>query len=295
MPIVELPDARLHYDTAGEAGSPVLLIMGFGVPGHLWMNQIPALSRRHHVAWFDNAGAGKTVRRPAPAARARPRLPTMRRFGQHAVAVLDALGWDRAHIVGVSMGGMVAQELALHHPDRVRSLALVVTHAGGVRNALPPPRALGLFLTGFLGPRAGRTRALERLIFPDAYLAAVDVAPLRRALSDHVVAAAPRRDRLFQIAAVMTHGTARRLPALAATPTLVVKAAQDRLIRPRETHRLHTLIPGSRLLELPDAGHAVLHQCADELNAALLDHFAAADRAADRPGDRSRDHARDQA
>ncbi len=272
MPHVDLPDARLFYETSGEAGTPVLLIMGFGVPGHMWLNQIPALAERHRVAWFDNAGAGKTQRR-------RTRPPTMRDLGRHATGVMDALGWDRAHVVGVSMGGMVAQELALGHQDRVRSLSLLVTHAGGVRNMLPPARALGLFLAGFLGPRAARARALERLIFPDAYLRGVDVTPLRRALADHVVAAAPAGERALQIAAVMTHRTARRLPTLASTPTLVVKASLDRLIRPRECHRLHTLIPGSRLLELPDAGHAVLHQCAAQLNDALLDHFARADRA----------------
>jgi pimeloyl-ACP methyl ester carboxylesterase len=270
---VDLPDARLFYETSGESGTPVLLIMGFGVPGHMWLNQIPTLATRHRVAWFDNVGAGGRTEGK------RSKLPTMRDLGRHAVAVMDALGWDRAHVVGVSMGGMVAQELALGHTSRIRSLSLVVTHAGGLRNALPPARALALFLTGFLGPRARRARALERLIFPDDYLAGVDVAPLRRALSDHVVAAAPARDRMLQIAAVMTHRTARRLPALADTPTLVVKAAKDRLIRPRECHRLHTLIPNSRLLELPHAGHAVLHQCADELNDALLDHFARADRA----------------
>lgn len=268
---VDLPDARLHYETAGDRGSPVLLIMGFGVPGHMWMNQIPALAERHRVAWFDNCGAGgKTEAR-------RRRRYTMRDFGRHAVGVLDALGWDRAHVVGVSMGGMIAQEVALGHKGRVRSLSLVVTHPGGLRNLVPPPASLALFARGFLGPRRLRARALERLIFPDAYLAGVDVAPLRTALSG-VAAAAPDRDRLLQIAAVLTHRAGPRLRTLAGTPTLVVKAAQDRLIRPSQCHRLHTLIPGSRLVEFEDAGHAILHQCADRLNGVLLDHFERVDR-----------------
>jgi pimeloyl-ACP methyl ester carboxylesterase len=272
MPFVELPDARVHYASAGHAGSPVLLVMGFGVPGRMWLNQIESFSRRHRVAWFDNAGAGETTR-------SRRRPPSMRDLGRHAVAVLDALGWEHAHIVGVSMGGMIAQEVALGWRSRVKSLSLIATHAGGLRNLSPPPASLLAFARAFLGPRAHRARVLEGLIFPDEYLRGVDVAPLRHALRDHVVSAAPARDRLHQIAAIMGHRTARRLPALEGTPTLVVKASRDRLVRPAEHHRLHRLIPGSRLVEFEDAGHAILHQCAGRLNDVLLDHFARADRA----------------
>ena len=271
MPFVELPDARVHFATRGEQGSPVLLVMGLGVPGHMWLNQIDAFAARHRVAWFDNAGAGQT--RPV-----RRRRVTMRDLGRHAVAVLDALGWDAAHVVGVSMGGMIAQELALEHPRRIRSLTLVATHAGGLRNLLPPPRSLMLFGRGLLGPRAGRAEAFERLIFPEEYLRTTDVAPLRAALRDHVVSAAPARDRLLQIAAVLGHRAGPRLHALAGTPTLVIKASRDRLIRPSAHHRLHLLIPGSRLIEFEDAGHAILHQCADRLNDVLLAHFAEIDR-----------------
>lgn len=271
MPYVELPDARVHYATAGDGGTPVLLVMGFGVPGHLWLNQIDALSPRHRVAWFDNAGAGQTTR-------SRRRPATMHDLGRHAIAVLDALGWPDAHVVGVSMGGMIAQEIALSWPSRVRSLTLVATHAGGLRALTPPPRSLLMFLRAFLGPRRQRARVLEQLIFPEAYLRSIDVAPLRRALRDQVVSAAPARDRLLQISAILGHRTARRLHALADMPTLVVKASLDRLVKPAEHHRLHRLIPNSRLVEFEDAGHAILHQCAARLNELLLAHFADADR-----------------
>jgi 3-oxoadipate enol-lactonase len=270
MAFVELPDARVYYNSAGSDGPPVLLVMGFGVPGHMWLNQIEALAGRHRVAWFDNAGAGQTTRsRRTPA--------TMRDLARHAVAVIDALGWADAHVVGVSMGGMVAQEMALTWRGRVRSLSLIATHAGGLRNLSPPPRSLLAFGRGFLGPRRQRAEVLERLIFPAEYLATVDVAPLRQALREQVVSAAPARDRLLQIAAVLRHRTAHRLHTLASTPTLVVKASRDRLIRPSEHHRLHRLIPGSRLVEFEEAGHAILHQCAERLNAVLLEHFARVD------------------
>jgi len=99
MPFVDLHDARVHYDLRGDRGSPVLLVMGFGVPGHMWMNQISAFAPHHQVAWFDNAGAGETS--------ARVRL-RMHDLGRHALAVADALDWRDVHVVGVSMGGMIA-------------------------------------------------------------------------------------------------------------------------------------------------------------------------------------------
>ena len=270
MPYVQLDDATLFYETHGDRGSPVLLIMGFGVPGHLWTNQVQAFAGRHRVAWFDNCGAGRS--------RKGRRLPySTRDLARHAAGVMDALGWGDAHVVGVSMGGMIAQELALEHRARVRSLSLLVTHAGGLLNMTPTPRALALFVRGFLGPPAGRVRALEQLIYPEQYLASINRAEVARALRDEVASAATRRERLEQIAVVARHNTARRLRRLAGLPTVVVKAERDVLLRPRACHRLHELIPGSRLLVFEDAGHAVVHQCAEPLNSALLEHFRDAD------------------
>jgi pimeloyl-ACP methyl ester carboxylesterase len=270
MPYVQLDDARLYYDTEGDRGSPVVLIMGFGVPGAMWRNQVAALSRAHRVTWFDNCGAGSS--------RSHRRLPyTTRDLARHVAGLMDALGWPDAHVAGVSMGGMIAQEVALRHRQRVRSLALLVTHAGGVRNLIPNPRGLALFARGFLGPRSRRVEAMQRLIYPDAYLAAADRDRIGQALRDHVVGAASTRERLGQIAAVMSHRTGRRLRALEGLPTVVFKANEDVLLRPSACHRLHELIPGSKLVELEDAGHAVLHQCADRVNRELLAHFGAAD------------------
>ncbi len=265
---VDVPGARLHYDTAGEAGTPVLLVMGFGAPGRMWRKQVPALAARHRVAWFDNAGAGES--------RASVRLPTMVDMAGHAVGLADALGWDRMHVVGVSMGGMIAQELALSFRDRVRSLSLLVTHAGGVTSGLPSARAMSLFVRGFMGPRAGRADALQRLVFADDYLAGADRERISSVLDGEVVASGGARERLGQISAVLRHRAGPRLAQLAGLPTLVVKAGKDVLVRPRESDRLHALIPGSRLVEFRDAGHAVLLERSREVSELLLAHFAAA-------------------
>ena len=273
MPYVQLMDARMSYETQGHAGSPVLLIMGFGVPGRFWSGQVPAIATRHKVAWFDNCGSGDTEttgwRPMTTAAQAR-----------HAVGVLDALKWPDAHIVGVSMGGMIAQEIALRHRSRVRSLSLVVSHAGGWRNVLPTAPGLLLFLAGFLGPRRRRARALEQLIYPPHYLAMLDSHEIRTTLEEQIATAGTRSDRIRQLLAVLGHSTKGRLHQLAGLPTLIVSADQDVLVRPAACRQLHQLIAGSRLVVYPKAGHGLLHQCATELNGELLQHFAEVDDAA---------------
>lgn len=264
----------LHYDTAGE-GTPVLLIKGFAMRGRVWRFQIPSLAERHHVAWFDHRGIGASAElEPAVAKRWR-----MAHMAEDALGVMDHLGFDRAHVVGVSMGGMVAQHLALRAPDRVRSLSLIATHPGGIWAALPTRRGLGCFL------RASRAKdydvrvdALKPLLFPADYLAQ----PANQAFADRVIredfaVEPPKPTRRAQLRAVLRHRAHKHLGQLSGLPTLIVKPAADILIRPGQSDRLHRLIPGSRLLTLDDAGHGVIRQSHAQLNGALLAHFAAAE------------------
>ncbi|MEZ4267584.1 MAG: alpha/beta fold hydrolase [Myxococcota bacterium] len=270
MPHLDVGDARLYYEATGDSGTPVLLIMGFAVPMTMWSAQVPALSERHRVLAFDNRGAGKSV--------AAAGLYTMRGFAEDAVRLLDHLGFESAHVTGVSMGGMIAQELALRHTDRVRSLTLVATHAGGLRSVVPTMRGLKLFTSSHLGDPSARLANLRRLLYTDSFLASQDGAQVAHKLRDALGETPPGSARAAQFGAILRHRTARRLGALTGIPTLIVKPAQDLLVAPRHSDRLHKLIPGSRLLEIADGGHGVLGQCADRLNRELLAHFANADR-----------------
>lgn len=260
---------RLAYDTAGAEGSPVLLVMGYTMPGRAWIHQIPTLAKAHRVAWFDHRGVGET-RAPAGAY-------TIAQLAEDSRRLLDHLGWDRAHVVGVSMGGMVAQELALAEPERLRSLTLIATHAGGGLARVPPLTGLACFVEANLGPRARRLRAVQRLLFPDEFLGTCDQAWLTEVMRADFGTPIPLRYRLSQLAAVLRHGTAPRLAGLGRIPTLVVKPSRDVLIRPQESDRLARLIPGARLLTFDDAGHGVIRQHHETLNRALLEHFAASD------------------
>ena len=271
MPLASIDALDLHYETHGLAGTPVLLIMGYTMPGRAWRFQVPALAARHRVCTFDNRGAGATTAPPPPYA--------MARLAADAALLLDHLGWADAHVVGVSMGGMVAQHLALDHRPRVRSLTLVATSAGGFWSRLPRPAGALHFLRGTFGPRSGRLDATARLLFPPSFRASADPAWLREVLRHDFGTPPTPAGRKGQLRAVFGHDTRRRLGALAGLPTLVIQPERDILVRPRESLKLHALIPGSRLLPIPDAGHGLLRQAAEPINAALLDHFAAADTA----------------
>lgn len=263
----------MAYGTTGEGRTPVLLVMGYTVPGSAWVHQIPALAQHHRVAWYDHRGCGDT--------RADPGAYTMALLAGDAQRLLDHLGWESAHLVGVSMGGMVSQELALGCPERVRSLALIATHAGGLRSGIPPVAGVAGFLRANIGPRSERMRNLERLLFPDAFLASCDRHWLAEILENDFGRPIHPKYRLSQMAAVMRHDTRNRLDRLDGIPTLVVKPALDKLVSPEACEHLCWRIPGARLEVYPDAGHGVIRQCAADLNRDLLDHFAAADAAAD--------------
>ena len=270
MPRTDQRPIQIAFDTAGTEGSPVLLVMGYCVPGKGWVNQVRDLSLHHRVAWFDNRGIGRSDRPPGPY--------TMADMAADAVAVMDQLGWQEAHLVGVSMGGMIAQHVALTYRHRLLSLSLLATHAGGFVSRMPTLRGLRHFIGGMFSKTTDdRLASLERLLSPPDWLAGSDRDAVRQALIEQFGDPVPQRTRTAQLAAVSGHHTRDRLHRLADLPTLIIQPTDDLLVRPAESERLLGLIPNATLLRLDATGHGLIRQRPREINLALLEHFTDAE------------------
>lgn len=260
---------RLSYHLHGDRGSRVLLIMGLGMRGVAWRPQVEGLGATHRLITFDNRGIGDSEDAPG--------VWSMRDMADDALRVMDAAGWEDAHVVGVSMGGMIAQELVLAAQERVRTLTLIATHAGGPTTFLPPPSGVRGFLEVNLLPPEQRFAALSYLLYPADFLRVVDRAALEQRMKDQLGKRAAATVRRRQMRAVMGHDTRARLSRLR-LPTLVITPGRDALVRPTACRALAREIPGARHVELDQAGHGVIFQCARVVNGHLARHIEAHER-----------------
>ena len=242
MPTVDRDGTTIYWEEHGS-GEPLLLIMGLGVTLEGWSRLGPALAERYRTILFDNRGAGRSSVPPGPYA-----IDTM---ADDAAAVLDAACVARAHVFGISMGGMIAQELALHHPERVASLVLGCTACGG-RDSVPASREVG----AALGARETMTR--EQAMWAMApYIYDVST-PRERIQEDfaHRLSAPVTAEGYFsQLAGIRAWGgSLSRLPSIAA-PTLVIHGESDQLVPPDNGRIVARAIPGARLVMIPNASH----------------------------------------
>ena len=232
----------------------------------IWRPQIEELSKTHHVAWFDNRGIAQSESGTQSS-------PTMKDFAADATLVLNALGWnENVHLVGVSMGGMIAQELALLEPHRFSTLTLIATHAGGSILVKVPPQRAVRFLGSFWMPKRFRVRSIRGILYPPKYLKTMDQVALDRRIELQLGRPAPKSIMLKQIRAVLGFNVRDQLGTLS-LPTLVVRPGLDILVSPRHSDELLTLLPNARMIEFPDAGHGVIFQCSARLNEAIAEHI----------------------
>ena len=247
----------------GAPGEPVLMIMGLGASSRLWYRILPWLSRRHRVILLDNRGTGDS--QPV-----RSRL-TMGGLARDAVDVLDAAGEQSAHVVGASMGGMIAQRVALDHRDRVRSLVLACTSAGGPAG-LPPWR---LMATVALRPWLGAKRTFP-LVAPLLYARATlndSHDRVREDLKRRIADGTSPLTVYAQMGAIALHDTRSRLYELANVTTLVVHGLEDGLVPPKRARELAEGIPGARLELIPSCSHLLTTDAEDAVAGAILDHL----------------------
>jgi pimeloyl-ACP methyl ester carboxylesterase len=273
MPTLQTPAARLCFDDVGS-GPPILLFQGVGLTRRAWAPQIAALSRTHRCIAVDHRGIGGSEGPLTDLG-----VDVMARDALALIAGLDlGAGVDRLHVIGHSLGGVVAQRFALLAPERTASLALLCTFAGGRDLSRPSARLLWLGLRSRLGTASMRRAAFARLVSPDALIAArgldVVAAELEAVFGRSLAAPPDVADR--QLAALRAHDERERLPELAGIPTFVASGGHDPIAEPAFGRALAEAIPGAFFRQWDDASHALPIQKADEVNAALVDHIARA-------------------
>ncbi len=251
MPFVtRAGEQRIHYREFGSRTNPTLvLVQGLLLDGRFWF-ELPELladdpQQPWHVLVPDNRGTGHT---------SLPSRPwTMSDMADDVAAVLDAANVDKAVIAGISMGGMIAQQVALRHAERVAGLLLMATWPGLPYGRLPSLASIGDLVTSAMGRRQLDT--LARLVLPDSELgnASELLSGWVRLMREQ---SPPRKTFLGQFGAITTHSTGRRLGRIAA-PARVVAGMADRLVPPRNSEILAARIPNATLELLPGIGHAI--------------------------------------
>ena len=261
MSVAPSDGVDLYYERVG-AGPPVLLVMGLGMNATGWWRTIPVLAQGFTVLSFDNRGVGRS---------GRPRGQfSIAQMADDAVAVLDAAGVGAAHVYGVSLGGMIAQEIALRRPERVLGLVLAATTPGGEHAVAPDAETLAFF-------RRRRQMPAEEAVWasvPYNYAART-----RRDGGQRIAEDIAQRLRfpiepepyVAQLAAALGHDAYERLGAVS-HPTLVVHGAEDRMVHPDNARLLAERIPGARLQVWERTGHLLFtdEPCIDPAVSAFL-------------------------
>ncbi len=275
MSMAKVGGIELHYEERGS-GDPLLLIMGLAADSTAWLFQVPELSKHYRTISFDNRGVGRSSKPSGPY--------TIHQMADEAVGLLDVLKIPRAHVVGVSMGGMIAQELVLRHPDRVRGLVLGCTYpepGSDVEEQLQMSvqqfggkiSASGDIEIDFssVDPMMFFQHMLPTVFNPE--FIATELPKLMEVFSGALQYGFSLEAILGQVAAVMGHKATDRLHQIK-SPTLVITGDADRLVPPANSDILAKHIPGAKLVKIPGGSHGFNFETPDLFNRAVLDFLA---------------------
>jgi 3-oxoadipate enol-lactonase len=233
--------ARIYWDEQG-AGDPILLIMGLGYPSCMWYRARPKLSAQYRTIALDNRGVGQSEMPPGP-------YP-IALMASDALAVLDAAGVENAHVYGISMGGMIAQEFALQNPSRVRSLILGCTACGGPLAVRAKPEANQMLMARAKMTAEQAAEAAIQFVY--------DPGTSREKIDEDLNVRRPwfpsSEAYSAQLQGILAWESYSRLDQITA-PTLVIHGENDLLVPPGNGELIAQRIPGAKLVLIPHAGH----------------------------------------
>ncbi|EKN68793.1 hypothetical protein BABA_12101 [Neobacillus bataviensis LMG 21833] len=262
MPITKANGIDLYYEIHGE-GEPLLLIMGLSLDSKSWFRTVPALSEKYKVIIFDNRGVGQSGKPNSPY--------SIELMAEDARAVLDAAGVEAAHVYGISMGGMIAQRLAIKYPERIRSLILGCTTPGGASSVQASADVSMLMLS-----RASSIATPEEMAWATA-----PILYSQSFIENHrnfVAEDIQKRIELpvqpyayiLQLQACMAHDSSGELDQITA-PTLVIHGNEDKLVPYQNGVTLAENIKGAEFLTIQGAGHIYVTEANDLVNKKVLE------------------------
>lgn len=271
MSVAKVGSVELYYEEHGS-GDPLLLIMGLAADSQAWMFQIPDFAQHYRVIAFDNRGVGRSSKPAGPY--------SIHEMADETAGLLGVLGIDRAHVVGVSMGGMIAQELVLRHPERVRALVLACTYPepdadvertrqftlqqfGG---SIDASGAMHVDLTT-LNPMMFLQQLLPN-VFNQSFIEK-ELPKLMQIFAGALQYGFSMEAILGQVGAVMSHKATERLHQIK-SPTLVITGDADRLVPPAGSEILAREIPGAKLVKVPGGSHGFNFETPDVFNREVL-------------------------
>ncbi|CAA7599413.1 Alpha/beta hydrolase fold-1 [Acididesulfobacillus acetoxydans] len=259
MPKCLINGIELYYEIHGS-GEPVLLIEGLGYATWQWFRQVDALAKSYRIVIFDNRGVGESEKPDEPY--------SIDLMADDAAALLTQLGFAKAHVLGTSMGGFIAQKLALRHQEQVCSLVLACTSFGGPRSLPITAEALdSMQKIAGLTP-AEVIRQGFRAAFSSGFMAR-EPGLVERLVDRRLNKPTPRFAWERQFAAGAGFAAESDLGQIR-VPTLVLAGSEDIVIPPQNSALLAERIPGARLLIFPEAGHLFFIEQAEEFNRQVL-------------------------
>lgn len=269
MPKLRVGENELHYERAGS-GEPLLLIQGMSGTHVSWGEPFLApLREEFDVTVFDNRGIGLSAPIDGPF--------TILEMAEDAAGLLDELGVESAHVVGISMGGMIAQDLALAQPERLRSLTLGCTYCGGPGSRLMPQENVEILAAGMMsGDRDKAIRASYEVNLSPGFRADESRYAAFHQMATSVPAA--KRTIELQAQAIFGHDTSARLGEIS-VPTLIVHGTEDGVLPYSNGELIASLMPTARLETLEGVGHMFWWERPEHSAELIREHALAAGRA----------------